>query len=102
MYLCDIDYDFLWQMKGLKSLLIVLMGLQSQISAAQTNDSRYRYLYDVAGNIICRIKTIPMQRQTRPTHLLFCSNRMMRLIKENKLKGFEFEVAHIVEDTHED
>lgn len=38
----------------------------------------------------------------RPTHLLFCSNRMMRLIKENKLKGFEFEVAHIVEDTHED
>lgn len=31
----------------------------------------------------------------RPTHLLFCSNRMMKLIKKNKLKGFKFEVAHI-------
>lgn len=34
----------------------------------------------------------------RPYHLLFCSNRMMRLIKENKLKGFKFEVAHIVDE----
>lgn len=34
----------------------------------------------------------------RPRHLLFCSNRMMRIIKENKLKGFDFEVAHIVEE----
>ena len=34
----------------------------------------------------------------RPFHLLFCSNRMMRLIKDNKLKGFYFEVAHIVEE----
>lgn len=34
----------------------------------------------------------------RPNHLMFCSNRMMRIIKENKLKGFDFEVAHIVEE----
>jgi hypothetical protein len=32
----------------------------------------------------------------RQHHLFFCSNRMMRLIKENNLKGFKFEVAHIV------
>ena len=31
-------------------------------------------------------------------HLFFCSNRMMRLIKENNLKGFKFEVAHIVDE----
>ena len=31
----------------------------------------------------------------RPRHLLFCSNRMMQLIKEYKLKGFKFEIAHI-------
>ena len=31
----------------------------------------------------------------RPRHLLFCSNRMMRLIKENGLKGFQFEKAHV-------
>ena len=34
----------------------------------------------------------------RPSHLFFCSNRMMRLIKENNLKGFKFEVAHIVDE----
>ena len=34
----------------------------------------------------------------RPYHLLFCSNRMMKLIKEYKLKGFKFEVAHIVDE----
>ena len=32
----------------------------------------------------------------RQRHLLFCSNRMMQLIKKNKLKGFDFEIAHIV------
>lgn len=34
----------------------------------------------------------------RQYHLLFCSSRMMRLIKENNLKGFKFEVAHIVDE----
>ena len=34
----------------------------------------------------------------RPSHLFFCSNRMMKLIKENNLKGFKFEVAHIVDE----
>ena len=34
----------------------------------------------------------------RPSHLFFCSNRMMRLIKENNLKGFKFEVAHVVDE----
>ena len=34
----------------------------------------------------------------RPRHLLFCSNRMMRLIKDNGLKGFKFEIAHIVDE----
>ena len=34
----------------------------------------------------------------RQHHLFFCSNRMMRLIKENNLKGFKFEVAHIVDE----
>ena len=34
----------------------------------------------------------------RPHHLFFCSNRMMRLIKEYKLKGIKFEVAHIVDE----
>ena len=34
----------------------------------------------------------------RPRHLIFCSNRMMRIIKENNLKGFKFEVAHIVDE----
>lgn len=34
----------------------------------------------------------------RPRHLFFCSNRMMNLIKEHKLKGFQFEVAHIVDE----
>lgn len=34
----------------------------------------------------------------RPSRLFFCSNRMMRLIKENNLKGFKFEVAHIVDE----
>ena len=34
----------------------------------------------------------------RPRHLFFCSNRMMRLIKEYKLKGIKFEVAHIVDE----
>ena len=34
----------------------------------------------------------------RPHRQLFCSNRMMRLIKDNKLKGFKFEVAHIVDE----
>lgn len=34
----------------------------------------------------------------RPRHLFFCSNRMMNLIKEYKLKGFKFEVAHIVDE----
>ena len=34
----------------------------------------------------------------RPRHLLFCSNRMMNLIKEYKLKGIQFEIAHIVEE----
>lgn len=34
----------------------------------------------------------------RPSHLFFCSNRMMRLIKENGLKGFRFEIAHIVDE----
>ena len=34
----------------------------------------------------------------RPCHLFFCSNRMMRLIKEYKLKGIGFEVAHIVDE----
>lgn len=34
----------------------------------------------------------------RQDHLLFCSSRMMRLIKENNLKGFKFEVAHIVDE----
>ena len=34
----------------------------------------------------------------RPKHLIFCSNRMMRIIKENRLKGFKFEVAHIVDE----
>ena len=34
----------------------------------------------------------------RQDHLFFCSNRMMRLIKENNLKGFKFEVAHIVDE----
>lgn len=34
----------------------------------------------------------------RQSHLLFCSNRMMRLIKENGLKGFRFEIAHIVDE----
>ena len=34
----------------------------------------------------------------RQSHRLFCSNRMMRLIKEYKLKGFQFEVAHIEDE----
>lgn len=34
----------------------------------------------------------------RQHHLFFCSNRMMKLIKENNLKGFKFEVAHIVDE----
>ena len=34
----------------------------------------------------------------RQDHLFFCSNRMMRLIKENNLKGFKFEIAHIVDE----
>ena len=34
----------------------------------------------------------------RPSPLFFCSNRMMRLIQENHLKGIEFEVAHIVDE----
>ena len=34
----------------------------------------------------------------RQHHLLFCSNRMMRLIKEKNLKGFRFEIAHIVDE----
>lgn len=34
----------------------------------------------------------------RPFHLLFCSNRMMQIIKENKLKGFKLEVAHVVDE----
>lgn len=34
----------------------------------------------------------------RPYHLLFCSNRMMQIIKENKLKGFKLEVAHVVDE----
>ena len=34
----------------------------------------------------------------RQHHLFFCSNRMMRLIKENNLKGFKFEIAHIVDE----
>ena len=33
----------------------------------------------------------------RPRPLMFCSNRMMRLIKENDIKGFYFEVAHVVD-----
>ena len=32
----------------------------------------------------------------RPEHLLFCSPGLYRVIKENHLKGFNFEVAHIV------
>ena len=34
----------------------------------------------------------------RQHHLFFCSNRMMKLIKDNNLKGFKFEVAHIVDE----
>lgn len=34
----------------------------------------------------------------RPRHLIFCSNRMRQIIVENKLKGFKFEVAHIVDE----
>ena len=34
----------------------------------------------------------------RQSHLLFCSNRMMKLIKENGLKGFQFEIAHVEEE----
>lgn len=34
----------------------------------------------------------------RQNRLFFCSNRMMKLIKENHLKGFRFEVAHIVNE----
>lgn len=32
----------------------------------------------------------------RPHYLLFCSPKLYRVIKENHLKGFNFEVAHIV------
>ena len=32
----------------------------------------------------------------RPSHLLFCSPKLYRVIKENNLKGFNFEVAHVV------
>ncbi|MBR1667618.1 MAG: hypothetical protein IJ693_04975 [Bacteroidaceae bacterium] len=33
-----------------------------------------------------------------PTHLLFCSPRLYHVIKDNGLKGFDFEVAHVVEN----
>lgn len=34
----------------------------------------------------------------RQHHLFFCSNRMMRLIMDNNLKGFKFEIAHVVDE----
>ena len=34
----------------------------------------------------------------RQHHLFFCSSRMMKVIKANNLKGFKFEVAHIVDE----
>ena len=32
-----------------------------------------------------------------PRHLLFCSPRLMQLIKDNNIRGFDFEVAHVVD-----
>jgi hypothetical protein len=32
-----------------------------------------------------------------PAHLLFCSPKLYHVIKDNGLKGFNFEVAHVVE-----
>ena len=32
----------------------------------------------------------------RPAHILFCSPRMKKLIEEQHIKGFNFEIAHIV------
>ena len=34
----------------------------------------------------------------RQHHIFFCSNRMRQIILDNKLKGFKFEVAHIVDE----
>ena len=34
----------------------------------------------------------------RPRHLLFCTPRVMQLMHENTIRGFNFEVAHIDED----
>ena len=34
----------------------------------------------------------------RPRHLIFCSNRMRQIIIDNELKGFKFELAHIVDE----
>jgi len=33
-----------------------------------------------------------------PKHLIFCSPRMRKVIIENQIKGFDFEVAHIVDE----
>ena len=44
------------------------------------------------------VQTVGVKRKLfRPYHLLFCSNRMMNIIKENKLKGFKFEIARVTE-----
>lgn len=58
----------------------------------------------VKGSVAISEKDFFISKQTcgfksgllRPSHLLFCSPKLYRVIKENNLKGFNFEVAHVV------
>jgi hypothetical protein len=69
------------------------MYLLQSLHRSRLHTVKYSTLYQS----ISLLQTVGLKTgYLRPEHLLFCSPGLYRVIKENHLKGFNFEIAHIV------